>query len=255
MTFSYEWVSEYCFTSLSVQSLKYCDKRKPEVGTISYSHLMTSMVLYSALYHSQRCRLQAFELFRAPYMHNLDADIRRDRDSNTVPLRFEPQPDWMSHRGRPSHVKPVLCWCWNIICDAGTTLNQNWCNVSCSLSRRWVKSTTHSIKRKTLFQWRFSVGVNVSCLLRSTTTRHWSNTGSLLVQRLRHWPSIDPALDEYFLFVEISLTGYNSPFDVHLHNHHVPLCVFSSGFRSRKWWSLHPGLLTLSDPGLLTLNP
>ena len=31
-------VSEYCFTSLSVQSWQHCDGRKPEAGTMPYSY-------------------------------------------------------------------------------------------------------------------------------------------------------------------------------------------------------------------------
>ena len=60
--------SKYCVTSLFAQSWQYRDRRKPKVGTILYSYLIASRVLYSAQYHVQHCILQAIAL----YMQNLD---------------------------------------------------------------------------------------------------------------------------------------------------------------------------------------
>ena len=45
---------------------------------------MTSRVLYSAQYHTQHCKLQAFEQFGALYMHNHD---------DKYPARPEFEPD------------------------------------------------------------------------------------------------------------------------------------------------------------------
>ena len=53
----------------------------------------------------------------------LMTNIRPGRDSNQVPLSFEPQPDQMSHRGRPDfaqallpqtarHTDPMYRVCW-----------------------------------------------------------------------------------------------------------------------------------------------
>ena len=60
-------VSEYCFKSLSAKSWQYRDKRKPEIGTMPYFFWMTSMVFYSAQYHREHCKLQAFEQFGTLY--------------------------------------------------------------------------------------------------------------------------------------------------------------------------------------------
>ena len=51
------WVSEYCFTSLSAQSWQYSDRRKPEIGTMTYaySYQITSRVLYSTSYQQLDC--------------------------------------------------------------------------------------------------------------------------------------------------------------------------------------------------------
>ena len=43
-----------------------------KVGIILYSYRMTSRVLNSVQYHIHQCTLEAFEQFRALYMHNLD---------------------------------------------------------------------------------------------------------------------------------------------------------------------------------------
>ena len=101
-----KWVVEW-FTSLSVQLWQCSDRRKHEVGTMPYSYRMTSMVLYSTQYHRQHCTLQDFEQFGALYMHNADNAIRPGRDSNPVGVapNFEPQSDWMSHRGPAIHTQ------------------------------------------------------------------------------------------------------------------------------------------------------
>ena len=51
-TDKHRWVSEYCFTSLSVQSLQYRDKRKPEAGTMPYFYfewLQEFFIVYNAI--------------------------------------------------------------------------------------------------------------------------------------------------------------------------------------------------------------
>ena len=64
-----------------------------------YSYLMTSRNLFSAQYHRQHYTLQLFEQFGALYMHNLDD--KHPTQPGFEPSSFEPQSDWMSHRGRP----------------------------------------------------------------------------------------------------------------------------------------------------------
>ena len=51
-------------------------------------------------YYRQHCTLHAFEKLEALYIHSLGEKHPTDRDSNPVPLSFEPQTDRMSHRGR-----------------------------------------------------------------------------------------------------------------------------------------------------------
>ena len=46
-------MSDYFYTSLSPQAWQYRDRRKSEVGIMSYSFRMTSRVLYSAQDHRQ----------------------------------------------------------------------------------------------------------------------------------------------------------------------------------------------------------
>ena len=64
---------------------------------------MTSRVIYSAQYHRQRCTINAFEQFRALYMHNHD-DKYPVRDSNLVHPGYKPQSIRISHRGRPGRL-------------------------------------------------------------------------------------------------------------------------------------------------------
>ena len=105
----YQWLSEYCLSSHSAQSKQYRDRKKPEIGTMSYSYWMTWRVIYSAQYHSQHWTLHDFEQFGTLYIqYTISVTIvRRDRDSNPLPLSFEPTPDWMSHRGRLSAIRMV----------------------------------------------------------------------------------------------------------------------------------------------------
>ena len=72
-------VSEYCFTSLSVQE----GSPMPVLYLLCLIFRMTSRVLYSTQYHRQHCTLQAFEQFGALYMHNHD-------DKYTARPGFEP---------------------------------------------------------------------------------------------------------------------------------------------------------------------
>ena len=63
-----QWVSEYCFTSLSAQSWQYRERRNPEAGTMPYSYF--DWLQGYAQYHRQHRTLHAFEQFRALYNHD-----------------------------------------------------------------------------------------------------------------------------------------------------------------------------------------
>ena len=94
------------FTSLSVHSWQYHDRRKPEVGTMPYSYRMTWVlyrqgyfIVHSTIDNTAYSRpLNSLEHCR--YTTSM-ANIRPDRDSNPVPLSFKPQPDRISHWDRP----------------------------------------------------------------------------------------------------------------------------------------------------------
>ena len=70
-----EWVSEYCFTSLSARSWQYRDRRKPEVGILLdffFNKLQWFFIIVPSSAHRQHCTLHAFEQFGALYIHNPD---------------------------------------------------------------------------------------------------------------------------------------------------------------------------------------
>ena len=117
-----------------------------------------SRVLYSAQYHRKYCTLQARQ-FGALYfcIGTISiTNIRPDRDSNSVPLSFEPQPDRMRHRGRPT-MNPVGT---RRCCDAESTsltsiLRRN--NVVCPVgTHQYEWHTSHRTP-----YWFFLVKVNV----------------------------------------------------------------------------------------------
>ena len=68
-----EWMSEYCFTSISAcsaQSWQYHDRRKPEAGTMPYSYfewLQGFFIVHSTIGSTVP---PSFEQFGALYMHN-----------------------------------------------------------------------------------------------------------------------------------------------------------------------------------------
>ena len=113
----YRQQSEYCFTSLSVQSSQYRDRRKPEVGTILYSYRMTWRVLYSAHNHRQHCALQAFQQFGALYMHNFDDThlTRPGFESSTSEFRATTGPNEPS--GPANIILPAACISWRMCFD------------------------------------------------------------------------------------------------------------------------------------------
>ena len=98
-------VSEYCFTSPSVQLWQYRDRKKPEVGTVPYSYRMTSRVLYSTQFHRQQDTSHTFEQFRTLYMNTLD-------DRQPTRPRFEPRRPTSEFRvttGSNVPSRPVEC--------------------------------------------------------------------------------------------------------------------------------------------------
>ena len=127
-----EWIS------LSVKSWQYRDRRKPEVGTMPYSHRMMSRVSYHFIVYNtiDNCTCQAFEQFGALYMHNLDnkyptrpgfepstAEFRATNRSNKLKSdRQSPQNVdtklktvgliMDQHRRRWADITPSLCECF-----------------------------------------------------------------------------------------------------------------------------------------------
>ena len=95
-------VSEYCLTSLSAQSWQYCDRGKPEAGTMPYSYferLQGFFIVHGTIgstVHSMP--LNSLEHYTCT---TTMTNIRPDRDSNLVPPGYKPQSIRMSHRGRP----------------------------------------------------------------------------------------------------------------------------------------------------------
>ena len=165
-------MSEYCFTSLSAQSLQFRDRRKPEVGTLPYSFQMTSRVLYSAQYHRRHCTLHALEQFGALYMHSPDgkystwpgfetstSEFRATNGSNESSSTT--QQTWgmgpmcptlanASWTQQTWDVVSMLLWCWFTVCDVGQALA--WTRQTRGIHpmlfgqhrRRWVNNETTS---------------------------------------------------------------------------------------------------------------
>ena len=133
----HQWVSEYCFTSLSAQSWQYRDKWKPYVATVPYSYRMTSRVLYSAQYYRQHCTLQAFEQFGALYR-----PIRNPNDKHPTQPGFEPSTSefWATigsnepsgpatpfHTQSDTFIPRLSCHCFRL--DAPVHLSASYCSL------------------------------------------------------------------------------------------------------------------------------
>ena len=170
------WVSEYYSALLSAQSWQYRERKKPEVGTMSYSYRMTPRVLYSEQYHRQHCTLHAFEQFGALYMHNRN-------DKHPTQPGFEPsrptsefrttiksnEPDrigpaftgWSSvistwyvciepalcqrlvftvTSQQTQYIKPMVGQCLASVADGGPTLTHHWFKVPCLLDSQQTQT-------------------------------------------------------------------------------------------------------------------
>ena len=92
-----EWVSEYCFTSLSA----YWDNIATEGSQKPGLCPTFEWLLYSVQYHRQQCRPSLMHLnsFEHWICTTTVTNIWPDRDSNLVPPRYRPQLIQMSHRG------------------------------------------------------------------------------------------------------------------------------------------------------------
>ena len=82
---------------------QYRDRRKPEVGTKTYSYRMIPRVFYSIQYHRQHYTLQAFAHFAALYIHNLD-------DKHPSRPGFEPSNyEFLATTGLKRRLCTVIC--------------------------------------------------------------------------------------------------------------------------------------------------
>ena len=103
------WVSEYCFTLLSAESWQYCDRRKPESGTMPYSYfewLQGFFIVYSSIGSNIHSRLlNSLEHCKCT---TTMPNIQADRYSSMVPP-YKPQAIRMSHRGQPNVTWAELC--------------------------------------------------------------------------------------------------------------------------------------------------
>ena len=131
----------------SAQLWQYRDRRKPETGTMPYSCRMPSrfFILHNKINSTAHSRhLNSWEHWICTVSMT---SIRPDRNSSPVHLSFEPQPDRMSHRGRPgskqhydyvSHLLGIRTG--NVIClsSAKTSLviSRHWPNVVSVLAHR-----------------------------------------------------------------------------------------------------------------------
>ena len=113
----YIYINEYCFTSLSAQSWQYCDRKKPEAGTMPYSYFewLRGFFIVQSTIGSTVHSIPLNSLEHCICTTTM-TNIRPDRDSNLVPPGYKPQSIRMSHRGRPGE--------W--ILDAGQERSRWW---------------------------------------------------------------------------------------------------------------------------------
>ena len=132
-------MNEYCFTSLSAQSWQYCDRRKPEAGTMRLPYSYFEWLLGLFIVHITICNtLHSMPLNSLEHCicTTTMTNIRPDRDLNQVtsPRRYE----WAIGAGRlcrwpipvSTRLPPVLFKCWASVYDSGHTFKQHRVNAS-----------------------------------------------------------------------------------------------------------------------------
>ena len=105
-----QWMSEYCFMSLSAQSRQYCNRRKPEAGNMPYSYFEWRQGFFIV-------RSTMGSTVQFMYLHSLEhcictttmTNIRPNRDSNLVPPGYTPQSIRVSDRGLPLSSNIISC--------------------------------------------------------------------------------------------------------------------------------------------------
>ena len=97
-----EYEYEYCFTSLSAQSWQYCDRRKPEAGTMPYSYfewLQGFFIVHSTI--GSTVHSMSLNSLKHCICATTMTNIRPYWDSNQVLQGYKPQSIRISHRGWP----------------------------------------------------------------------------------------------------------------------------------------------------------
>ena len=103
--FTYIYICQYCFKSLSAQSWQYRDWRKPKAGTVPYSYfewLQGFFIVHSTI--GSTVHSLPLNSLEHCICTTTMTNIRPDRDLNLVPPGYKPQSIRMSHRGRPVYL-------------------------------------------------------------------------------------------------------------------------------------------------------
>ena len=99
---SEEWVSELILLCVAFCAMRqYCDKRKPEAGTMLYSSFkwLLGLFIVQSIINSTIHFMPLNSLDHCICTATMKTS-RPDRDSNRVPPGYKPQSIRMSHRGR-----------------------------------------------------------------------------------------------------------------------------------------------------------
>ena len=103
------------------------------------------------------------------------------------------------HIGHLWDIYSILIQCWTTVCDIGPTLNQHWDNMVW-YSHRWSGKW---LRRKTCIRaWSYTDSGALYCFAVGfpLNTQRQPNAVSMLGQRLRRWPNIDPASSRSLVF-------------------------------------------------------
>ena len=122
-----------------------------KVGTMPYSSRITSRVLYTAQYHKASiAHSRPLNSLEHCIFTTSMTNIRSDRDSNPVPLSFDPKPVRMS---RLVSKNDLSVWSQVKAGPPLLLLSHNWADVMLMLLGSWVHAKITRAKYSAWYEW------------------------------------------------------------------------------------------------------